>query len=193
MAEIELHINEQEESSFKERESPKWPFIPSPCTVAECEIFGVFSSFRDFREHWTKKHTPETSFYKCQKCHKSFSDSRHAKSHTKSRIHKGQSITTKYMRETNDRYIDPKDNLPYQLGDKQDRTNMLSLQRQRARDQRKQEMAEKENDFSKIPYFGDGICRDERVVERNGHLYRDTNLWSKTMRKRTKLTPVEEN
>ena len=23
--------------------------------------------------------------------------------------------------------------------------------------------------------FGDGICRDERVVERNGQLYRDTN------------------
>ena len=122
-----------------------------------------------------------------------FSDNRNAKSHTKSRIHKGQSITIKFLKETNDEYIDPKGNLPCQLGDTEDRANMRTIQRHHAREQRKREMAEKENDFSKVSYFGQGICRDERVVERDGQLYRDTNLWSKSKRRRTKLAPVDEN
>lgn len=53
---------------------------------------------------------------------------------------------------------------------------MLSIQRHHAREQRKRKLAEKENDLSNIPYFGDGICRDEQVVERDGALCRDTTL-----------------
>ena len=193
MAEIDIHLDENEESTFQERERPYWPFIPFLCTVPVCKMYGVFSSFRDFGEHWIKKHSSERSYYKCQGCSQCFSDNRHAKSHTKSRIHKGQSITIKFLKETNNEYIDPKDNLPYQLGDTEDRANMRTIQRHYAREQRKREMAEKENDFSKVSYFGQGICRDERVVERDGQLYRDTNLWSKSKRRRTKLAPMDEN
>ena len=48
---------------------------------------------------------------------------------------------------------------------------MRTIQRHSASQKRKSNLAVKENDFSKIPYFGDGICRDERVVESNGQLY----------------------
>ena len=39
-------------------------------------------------------------------------------------------------------------------------------------------MEEKKDDYSNIPYFGTSICRDERVVERDGELYKDTNMWN---------------
>ena len=94
------------------------------------------------------------------------------------------------MKETDNGYIDTKDNLPY-LGDTEDPANMRTIQRYHAGEQRKREMAEKENDCSKISYFGDGICRDERVVERD-RLYRDTNLLSKSKHRMSKLTPMEE-
>ena len=56
MIDIHEQIDENEESTLQERERPYWPFIPSPCTVSVCKVYGVFSSFRDFREYWTKKH-----------------------------------------------------------------------------------------------------------------------------------------
>ena len=166
--------------------------VPTQCTVPVCRIFGPFSSFKDFQEHWSKKHTEVSSFYKCQSCGKKFSNNKHAKAHTKSRIHKGQSITIKYMELKNEEFINPQDSLPYQLGSKEKREEMRTIQRCSASQKRKADLAVKENDFSKIPYHGDGICRDERVVERNGQLYRDTNLWDKQS-KRIKLHSVENN
>ena len=67
---------------------------------------------------------------------------------------------------------------------------MRVTQRHSASQKRKSDMAKKENGFTKIPYFRDGICRDERVVECNGQLYRDTNLWD-IQSKRLKLHSVE--
>ena len=76
--------------------------------------------------------------------------------HWKSRRNTVQTVTNKYTKMTNDELIDPKEYLPYQLGDKEDtRDNMKTIQRQRASEKRTHEMAEKEIDFSKIPYFGD--------------------------------------
>ena len=92
----------------------------------------------------------------------------------------------------NEEFINPQDSLPYQLGSKEKREEMRTIQRYSASQKRKADLAVKENDFSKIPYCGDGICRDERVVERNGQLYRDTNLWDKQS-KRINLHSVENH
>ena len=95
MAEIELQLDEGEEKDLLRRERPYWPFVPTTCTVPSCRVFGTFSSFRDFREHWTEKHNSDKSYYKCQSCGKRFPSNKHAKSHTFSRQHKGQNITIK--------------------------------------------------------------------------------------------------
>ena len=176
MAEVELKVDEAEENEFVQKERPYWPFIPSPCTVPVCQGFGKFSSYRDFREHWTRKHTKELSHYICQECGKKFANNKHAKAHTKSRIHKGKTITIKYVQEPNTEFINPWDTLPYQLGDKEDRANMITIQRHRLAEERR-EMNKRKIDVSKIPYVGDSVCRDERVVEREGRLYKDTGLW----------------
>ena len=192
MAEFDITVDKDEHNQFLQQERPYWPMVPTQCTVPVCRIFGPFSSFKDFQEHWSKKHTEVSSFYKCQSCGKKFSNNKHAKAHTKSKIHKGQSITIKYMELKNEEFINPQDSLPYQLGSKEKREEMRTIQRYSASQKRKADLEVKENDFSKILYYGDGICRDERVVERNGQLYRDTNLWDKQS-KRIKLHSVENN
>ena len=192
MAEFDITVDKDEHNQFLQQERPYWPMVPTQCTVPVCRIFGPFSSFKDFQEHWSKKHTEVSSFYKCQSCGKKFSNNKHAKAHTKSKIHKGQSITIKYMELKNEEFINPQDSLPYQLGSKEKREEMRTIQRYSASQKRKADLAVKENDFSKIPYYGDGIYRDERVVERNGQLYRDTNLWDK-LSKRIKLHSVENH
>ena len=113
---------------------------------------------------------------------------KHAKGHTKSRCHKGQTITLKYISEKNENYIDPAGYLPYELGSKEDRANMRTVQRHLASEERKQLTAER--DQSIVIPSGDGICRDERVVDRNGTLFRDSNMWdTSNKRKWTKLEP----
>ena len=81
------------------------------------------------------------------------------------------------MEVKNEEFINPQDSLPNQLGTKEKREEMRTMQRYSASQKRKADLAVKENDFSKIPYYGDGICRDERVVERNGQLYRETPIY----------------
>ena len=189
MAELELHVNEGEETTFLRKERPYWPFVPSPCPVRSCFIFGKFSSYGDFREHWTKKHNLKSSYFQCQSCGKQFSNNKHAKMHTKSRIHAKQTVTIKYLQCDSEEFIDPRDHLPYQLGDKEDRQNMKTYQRHTAAEKRKREIEEKKDDYSNIPYFGPSICRDERVVEKDGELYKDTNMWnSPRKRKRVPLS-----
>ena len=80
--------------------------------------------------------------------------------------------------------------MPYQLGDKEDQETTNTLQRRLAREKRQRELLDRKDGLSQIPYYEDGICRDERVVERHGQLYRDINLWSNNEqdRKRVKLT-----
>ena len=190
MAQLEVNIDPQEEATFFHHQRPLWPFVPSFCTVPCCQTFRKFSSFRDFRDHWHQKHSEFISHYKCQACGKLFANNKHANSHTKARVHKDQTVTIKYIKEKNSGYINPGEYLPYQLGDKEDQENTKTLQRRLAREKRQRELSDHKDDFSHISYNGDGICRDERVVERHRQLYRDTNLWSKNEqdRKRVKLT-----
>ena len=65
-----------------------------------------------------------------------------------------------------------------------------TIQKHLARKKRQRELLDCKDDFSHSPYYRDGICRDERVVERHGQLNRDTNMWSNNEqdRKRMKLT-----
>ena len=134
MAEVELKVDEADENEFVQKERPYWPFIPSHCTVPFCQGFGKFSSYRDFREHWTRKHTKVLSHYIYQECGKKFANNKH----TKSRIHKGKTITIKYVQEPNTEFINPWDTLPYQLGDKEDRANMITIQRHRLAEERRE-------------------------------------------------------
>ena len=92
MAEFDITVDKDEHNQFLQQERPYWPMVPTQCTVPVCRIFGPFSSFKDFQEHWSKKHTEVSSFYKCQSCGKKFSNNKHAKAHTKSKIHKGNPL-----------------------------------------------------------------------------------------------------
>ena len=174
--EIALH-DEAGEAEFLREERPLWPCIPSVCTVPVCSRFGKLSIFNVFRDHWTQKHCEHLSHYKCQGCGKRFRNTKHARSHLKSKVHKGQTVTIKYVQTPNDEYINPRGILPYQFWTQEQRHRMLAFRREVARQQRQHEMLQAKDDFSKIPYYGENVCRDERVVERHGQLFRDTNLW----------------
>ena len=164
--EIALH-DEAGEAEFLGKERPLWPCIPSVCTVPVCSHFGKLSTFNVFRDHWTQKHCKHLSHYKCQGCGKRFRNTKHVRSHLKSKVHKGQTVTIKYVQTHNDEYINPRGILPYQLGTQEQRRRMLAFQREVARQQRQHEILQAKDDFSKIPYYGENVCRDERVV----------NLW----------------
>ena len=174
--EIELH-DEAGEKGFKNQERPLWPCVPSYCTVPICERFGKLSTFNVFRDHWTEKHNEQIPSYKCHGCGKRFRNTKHARAHLKGKLHKGQTVTIKYIKTPNDAFIDPREILPYRLGSKEERQDMLAYQRETARRQRQHELSQMEHQYSHIPYYGENVCRDERVVERMGRLYRDTNLW----------------
>ena len=97
MAELEITVDEDKHNKFIQQERPYWSFLPTHCTVPVCRIFGLLSSFQDFCEHLSRKHTEMTSFYKCQSCGKKFANHKYTKAHTKSNIHKVQFITIKKM------------------------------------------------------------------------------------------------
>ena len=83
--------------------------------------------------------------------------------------------------------------MPYQWGDKEDQENTKTIQRRLAREKHQRELLDRKDDFSHIPYYGDGICRDERVVERHGQLYRDSNLWSNNEQDRKRVKFIQNN
>lgn len=188
MADDEISVSDNEgEAAFMEKERPLWPQTPSLCTVPKCQKIGLMCSFKDFQDHWNIFHNEMKYHYKCIACRRLFANNKHAKAHTKSRIHKGQSITIKYVTEKNDSYIDPITFLPYQLGSKENRSDMREIQRDIARDNRRK-LAENAKDVN-IPYSGRNVNRDERVVERQGELYLDSGLWnSPSRRKRTRYS-----
>lgn len=179
------------ENEFLEKERPLWPFTSSPCVVPECVREGSkFSSFNDFKRHWRLIHKPVSTHFKCMNCGRLFANKYHAKSHGKSKFHSGQTIDIKEVNVNNSAYIDSTDYLPYQLGSKEDRANMRIVQRQIARDNRRKEIAERNELYpestEEVKYQ---LCRDERVVERQGRLFKDTNMWdSPKKRKRIKLS-----
>ena len=78
---------------------------------------------------------------------KLFSNNIHTKSHSKARIHKGQTVTIKYIKEKNSGYINPGEYLPYQLGEKEDQENTKTIQRRLARETR-QELSDRKDDFA---------------------------------------------
>ena len=94
------------------------------------------------------------------------------------------------MEKTNELYIDPQDKLPYQLGTAEYRTDMRKLQREMAKVKRKMDAdmwasAHQEQYTEEVSHH---VCRDERVVERNGVIFKDTNMWdSPRRRKRIRL------
>ena len=188
MAETELLLTDETSEEFIRNERPLWPYVASSCVVPECDQTVKFSSFRDFLDHWRDRHIATSTHYKCSNCKRLFANMKHAKGHTKSRCHKGQTITLKHITEKNENYMDPAGHLPYKLGSKEDRANMRTVQRHLASEERKRLTAKR--DQSIVISSGDGICRDERVVDRNGTLFRDSNMWdTPNKRKRTKLEP----
>ena len=112
------------------------------------------------------------------------------KSHSKSKFHSGQDVQFETITTSNDQFIDPGDILPYKLGSPHYRSEMRKTQRNKQSLQRKMDA---ERWRAKLPditeeYTKHKLCRDERVVERNGVLYKDSNMWdSPSKRKRLKF------
>ena len=94
----------------------------------------------------------------------------------KAKFHEGQTVTS-MLKMSNDVFINPREILPYRLGSKEERQYLLAYQRETARRQRQQELSQMEHQYSHIPYYGENVCRNERLVERRGRLYCDTKLW----------------
>lgn len=190
MEEVKLTVNE-EVDEFLQNERPLWPYAPTACVVTECDPARQYSSFRDFMDHWKDKHIDTKTYYKCLNCRQLYGTNKHKKAHEKSKLHKGETVKMELITKSNDKFIAPKGKLPYQLGSKGFRSNMRELQKQMAKAKRKLDAAEwsvnQQSDYSPEELTHQ-VCRDERIVERQGVLYKDTNLWdSPRRRKRVKI------
>ena len=179
MAQLELSI-EDEVGDFLRKERPLWPQAPTPCPVASCSKERKYSSFRDFMDHWSEIHHKMNTVYKCMSCRKLFATVKHKKAHTKAKIHQGQSVTFETVSKTNELYKDPGDTLPFKLGSAPFRHEMRQHQRRLQSLQRRIDANKWKNTRPDIPEEEKAfrLCRDERVVERKGVLYKDTNLWA---------------
>lgn len=185
MAEIDLKVSEEERLKFNFENRPVWPRVPTPCPVPECENKS-YSTFKEFLIHWKQTHEKAKTVYMCS-CGKMFANMKHVKAHLK--ILTGHTFSQKVL--PNKTYIDAKEILPYQFGTKQDRDDMKEVQKSIASRKRKDE-ADKFMDARRVlcSISTSNICRDERVVERQGRLMKDTNLWDRPeLRKRIDFKP----
>lgn len=176
---------------FLKNDRPLWPQIPTACPVTQCDQTKKFQRFSDFMEHWKNIHNETCTIFKCKLCKKLFATVKHKKSHEKCNFHKGQSVQFEIIDKGNDAYVDPKGILPYQIGTPTFRKDMRQLQRELQSTQRKLDALEWQSKTTELSeeetrYH---ICRDERVVERNGVVFKDTNMWSPpSRRKRIRLS-----
>lgn len=190
MAELILEEDEQV-NRFLKHERPMWPQIATPCVVSACGDVRKYSSFRDFMDHWRDVYFKTKTYYKCQNCRRLFATKKHQKAHEKSSYHHSENVTFDQIEKPNESFVDPADKLPYQLGSREFRTNMRQAQRELSSAKRKLdaiEWASARTEQCTDEEISHQLCRDERVVGRNGILYKDTNLWdSPRRRKRTRL------
>ena len=188
MAEV-LQSIENEVADFLRHERPLWPQAPTACTVPSCGD-QKYSSFKDFMKHWSKIHHQSDTVFKCKLCRRTYGSTKHKKSHSKSKFHSGQDVQFETITTSNDQFINPGDILPYKLGSPHYRSEMRKTQRNKQSLQRKMDA---ERWSAKLPDISEEdtkhkLCRDERVVERNGVLYKDSNMWdSPSKRKRVKF------
>ncbi|MCG8044658.1 MAG: hypothetical protein N0E48_03060 [Candidatus Thiodiazotropha endolucinida] len=190
MEEISIAAKDNEVTDFLKHERPLWPQAPTSCTVAECDQTRAYSSFRDFMDHWKSVHTETDSSYKCKICRRLYGTIKHKKAHEKTECHSGQHVEFETIVKPNINYIDPKDKLPYQLGTKEFRNDMRKVQRELASAKRKVDALEWQRRHSELSVeeVKHHVCRDERIVERHGKVYKDTNMWeSPSKRKRIRL------
>lgn len=181
MSEIDITVPEGERSEFMYQHRPVWPRIPTPCPVESCQPNTLYRNFKDFITHWKKFHTEYNKVYVCS-CGKFFATKKHEKHHLNMfRNHESQADRTI----KNENYTSPGEVLPYQYGNAEDRQNMKDIQRQIASNKRKLEVEK----YSEARHLlcstsGENVCRDERVLPRDGRLVKDTNLWDNPKRRR---------
>ena len=181
---------EEEVAEFIRNERPLWPQTATSCPVQQCRDGHKFSSFNDFIIHWKEMHHETDTRYKCKLCKRSYGTLKHKKSHEKSKCHTGQTVEFETIKIQNPRYIDPKDELPYKLGSTNYRKEMRQIQRQLHGVQRRIEANKWQKSISELPEEEKHyrLCRDERVVERDGVLYKNSNMWDEpSRRKRVKF------
>lgn len=181
-------------TEFLKNERPLWPQIPTPCPVSECTNNKNYERFNDFMEHWKNIHNSVNTVYRCKLCKQLFGTMKHKKSHSQSRNHQGQKVEFEVIDKINEQYIDPKGTLPYQIGTPTFRKEMRELQRRKESLKRKVQAIEWEANTTELPESETRfhICRDERVVLRNGEIYKDTHMWSPpSRRKRVKLSELK--
>ena len=182
MANLDIHVSEEEMLTFTTENRPVWPRIPTPCPVTTCSN-QPFITFRDFINHWKRYHDSNKAVLVCL-CGKKFAIRKHLNTHLKQfKSHKeGES---KMMQNLN--YIDPGTTVPYQYGSPSDKKDMKDLQKFEAGKRRLEEA----NKFSNIRDLVSrcstkSVCWDEVVKERDGKIVKDTNKWD-SPRKRRRL------
>ena len=181
--ELELHAPDNEVSLFSKENRPVWPRISSPCLVAACGM-KHYDSFKEFLNHWKSVHEEHKTLKACS-CGKLFATTKHLKTHLKVAINH---CSAKDKTVKNTGFISPGDILPYQLGTKDDRNDMKVLQRHLAKQKREEQVNKSKAQSSVLcQNTGQNVCRDERVVERDGTLYKDTNLWADRARQRREI------
>ena len=82
-------------------------------------------------------------------------------------------------------FIDPGDQHSYKLVDKEDITLMKDIQKHFAAQKRNSE-ADKSSDKRELLTSTStmNVCRDVRIVERKGILYKDTSMWDEPKRRK---------
>ena len=165
--ELEFHAPDNEVRLFSKENRPMWPWISSPCLFA---AFGMkhCDSFKEYLNYWKSVNEEHKTLKACS-CRKLFATTKHLKTHLKVATNHCEA-KDKTVKNTG--FIPPGDILPYKLGTKDDRNDIKILQRHLARDKREKEINKsKAQSCVLCQNTGQNLCRDERVVERDGKLY----------------------
>ena len=181
--ELERHAPDNEVRLLSKENRPEWPRVSSPCLVAACGM-KHYDSFKEYLNHLKSVHEEHKTLKACS-CGKLFATSKHLKTHLKVATNH---CVAKDKILKNIGYIPPGDTLPFQLGTKDDRNDMKVLLRHLAK-QKREEQVNRSNAQSHVlgQTSGLNVCRDERVVESDGKLYKDTNLWAEPARRRREI------
>ena len=79
-------------------------------------------------------------------------------------------------------FIDPGDQLSYKLVDKEDITLMKDIQKTQKRNSEADKSSDKRELLTSTSTVN--VCRDVRIVERKGILYKDTSMWDEPKRRK---------
>ncbi|CAC5376954.1 unnamed protein product [Mytilus coruscus] len=117
LMELQLHVCDNEYKSFQNDHLRElWPAVGAYCNIEECGKTQLFRSFNEYKSHFGSVHKETLTLYTCQICDLSRRKLQILKKHLV-KDHKCSQNRYRCMEVTNKNFVDPKDVLPYRVGD----------------------------------------------------------------------------